>query len=253
MKKITTKFAFLFVLGRVNGDVMNPAHEPLNVMDNPTDYSTKTKRGIHLSKWLAFVILVIFSLALVTASLLVYNYAACPRTDTLENVTKYELCHCDQAKLLVLPLTTESSKSVIPLETTTLRTKEVKPLHLRLPTNVKPEKYYLKIVPYIFDGSFTYDGEVSIVINIVNETREICFHVVDLLLHEINVYGKDSGKDIKVLKRIEDPRRNFNTVVLKERLEAGKKYVMNISFSGILNDNLHGFYSSSYEENGIKK
>lgn len=239
----------LFVTGRVNGDLMNQAHEPLNVMDNPADYSTKTKRGIHLSKCLAFVILVIFTLALVSTSLLVYNYAACPRTDTLANVTKYELCHCDQAKLLVLPLTTESSKNVIPLESSSV--KDVKPLQLRLPTDVKPEKYYLKIVPYIFEGNFTFDGEVSVVLHIVNDTSEITFHGVELTLHQVKVYADDGG-EIEITKRIEDVPRHFHTVLLKEKVSAGKKYVMNISFTGILNDNLHGFYRSSYEEKGVK-
>lgn len=230
---------------------MTQAHEPLNIMDNPQDYSTRTKRGIHLSKCLASVILVVFVLSLVTVSLLVYNYAACPITDQLANVTKYELCHCDQAKLLVLPLTTESSKSVIPLETTTIPS-VVKPVELRLPTTVKPEKYYLSIMPYIFEGNFTFDGVVSIVINAVNNTGEVTFHGVELDLHEVKLY-KEGGNEINILKRIEDPPLNFHTIMLEERLEAGKQYVMNITYTGILNDNLHGFYRSSYEEKGIKK
>lgn len=232
--------------------MMTQAHEPLNIMENPQDYSTRTKRGIHLSKCLASVILVIFALSLVTASLLVYNYAACPITDQLANVTKYELCHCDQAKLLVLPLTTETSKSVIPLETTTLAS-VVKPVELRLPTTVKPEKYYLSIVPYIFEGNFTFDGIVSIVIVAINTTTEITFHGVELVLHEVRLYTKDEGKEITIMKRKEDPPLNFHTITLEKGLEAGKQYVLNITYTGLLNDNLHGFYRSSYEEKGVKR
>ncbi|CAB3239507.1 unnamed protein product [Arctia plantaginis] len=240
-------------IGRVNGDVMTQAHEPLNIMDNtPANYSTKTKRGIYLSKYLAIIILVIFALALVTASLLVYNYAACPRQDQLANVTKYELCHCDQTKLLVLPLTTDSSRSVIPIETTTVASVP-NVLDLRLPTNVKPEKYYLKITPYIYDGNFTFDGEVSIVIIAVNETKEITFHGVELTIHDIKIYGKEDEQLIEVVKRVEDAPRHFQVLSLGSALEVGKEYVLNISYTGILNDNLHGFYRSSYKDEGITK
>lgn len=232
---------------------MTQAHEPLNIMDNtPANYSTKTKRGIYLSKYLAIIVLVIFALALVTASLLVYNYAACPRQDQLANVTKYKLCDCDQTKLLVRPLTTEISRSVIPLETTTAAAVP-SVLDLRLPTNVKPEKYYLKITPYIYDSNFTFDGEVSIVIIAVNETKEITFHGVELVIHDVKVYGKEDGELIEVLDRIEDAPRHFQVLNLRSTLEVGKEYVLNISYTGILNDNLNGFYRSSYQDNGVMK
>lgn len=233
---------------------MTQAHEPLNIMDNSQDYSTRTKRGIFLSKCLASVILVVFVLSLVTVSLLVYNYAACPIQDQLANVTKYELCHCDhdQAKLLVLPLTTESSKHVLPLETTTVAS-EVKPLELRLPTTVKPKKYYLSIVPYIFEGNFTFDGEVSIELDVVNTTKEVTFNGVELDLQEVKLFAKDEGTEITILRRIEEPALNFYTLMLDTRLEAGKTYILNISYTGLLNDNLHGFYRSSYEENKVKR
>lgn len=239
--------------GRTNGDVMTQAHEPLNIMDgNTADYSTKTRRGIYLSKCMVFVILVIFTLALVTASLLVYNYAACPRTDQLANVTKYELYHCDQTKLLVLPITTEISNSVIPIETTTVPAENA-PINLRLPTYVKPVRYYLKITPYIYEGNFTFDGEVSIVLTALNETEQIVFHAVDLVLHDVKFYGNEDGKQVIVTRRTEDPETHFQIVYLAEMLEIGKQYVLNISYTGILNDNLHGFYRSSYEDKGEKR
>ncbi|KAJ0178640.1 hypothetical protein K1T71_005415 [Dendrolimus kikuchii] len=243
----------IYTSRRINGDMMTQAHEPLNIMDgNTTNYSTKTRRGIYLSKCMVFVILVIFTLALVTASLLVYNYAACPRTDQLANVTKYELYHCDQSKLLVLPITTEISNNVIPIETSTVPIDNA-PTNLRLPTYVKPTRYYLKITPYIYEGNFTFDGEVSIVLTVLNETEQITFHGVDLVLHDVKLYGNEDGKQVIVTRRIEDPQRHFQTLYLAEMLVVGKQYVLNISYTGILNDNLHGFYRSSYEDKGDKR
>lgn len=243
----------LFVTGRVNGDVMTQAHEPLNIMDGTqANYSTKTKRGIYLSKCLAFIILVIFALALVTASLLVYNYAACPKIDQLANVTKYELCHCDQSKLLVLPLTTESSRSVIPLESST-HSSMPNITNLWLPKHVKPERYFLNITPYIYEGNFTFDGEVTIHLAVVEETKELTFHGVELTIHEIKIHEKDDDHLIYIVRQLEDVPRNFHILTLGSSLEVGKQYILSIKYTGILNDNLHGFYRSSYEEKGVKK
>ncbi|KAH9643225.1 hypothetical protein HF086_012887 [Spodoptera exigua] len=232
---------------------MTQAHEPLNIMDGTqADYSTKTKRGIYLSKCLAFIILVIFALALVTASLLVYNYAACPKIDQLANVTKYELCHCDQSKLLVLPLTTESSRSVIPLESST-HSSVPNITNLWLPKQVKPEKYFLNITPYIYEGNFTFDGEVTIHLAVVEETKEITFHGVELTIHDIKIHEKDDDHLIYIVRQLEDVPRNFHILTLGSSLEVGKQYILSIKYTGILNDNLHGFYRSSYEEKGVKK
>ena len=232
---------------------MTQAHEPLNIMDGTqADYSTKTRRGVYLSKCLAIIILVIFALALVTASLLVYNYAACPKIDQLANVTKYELCHCDQSKLLVLPLTTESSRSVIPLETTT-RSSVPNITNLWLPSHVKPEKYFLNITPYIYEGNFTFDGEVTIFLAVLQETKDITFHGVELTIHEIKIHEKDDDHMIYIVRQLEDVPRNFHILTLGTTLLVGRQYILSIKYTGLLNDNLHGFYRSSYEEKGVKK
>lgn len=239
---------------------MTQAREPLSIMDgNPPscDFSTKTKRGVYLSKSLAFVILVIFILALVATSFIVYNFAACPRTDQLANVTKYELSHCDQSKLTVLPLPTENSKSVVPLELTPIPdvTDEEEPTiqDVRLPTNVKPEMYFLKLVPYIYEGNFTFDGEISIILIVRNDTQLLTFHAVDLTFHDLKVYQKDGGKMLRIVKRTEDVPRQFQILTLSETLKSGKRYVLNATYTGILNDNLHGFYRSSYDEKNVKR
>ncbi|RVE53196.1 hypothetical protein evm_002029 [Chilo suppressalis] len=240
---------------------MTQAREALGIMDgNPPncDFSTKTQRGVYLSKSLTFVILVIFALALVATSFIVYNFAACPRTDQLANVTKYELTHCDQNKLLVLPITTESSKSVIPLETTTLPTTteeaEVTVTDVRLPNNIKPDRYYLKLTPYIYEGNFTFDGVISVVVTVKNDTKEVTFHGVELTFDSIKLFEKaGDGREITVMTKTEDVPRQFHILKLNETLKAGKQYVLNITYTGILNDNLHGFYRSSYEDKNVTR
>ncbi|XP_045494517.1 aminopeptidase N [Colias croceus] len=220
-----------------------------------TEFATKPKRGVYLSKGLATVIFVIFSLALVATAFIVYNFAACPRTDQLANVTKYELSHCDQSKLLVIPLSTEPSVNI---ETTALIETTTQPekntvIDVRLPSNIKPDRYYLKLTPYIFEGNFTFDGEISVIITVRNETDTVTFHGVELTFISIELFKKEDGRPIKILQRREDVSKQFHILTTEETLKAGQQYVLNITYVGILNDNLHGFYRSSYEEKKDKR
>lgn len=193
-----------------------------------------------------------------------YNFAACPHTDQLANVTKYELHHCEhESKLLVLPISTEHNKDVLPIDHTTpypfkfedLEEEETTPTvsDVRLPTYIRPEKYFLKLTPYIFEGNFTFDGEISIVIAVKNATKKITFHGVELFFRSIKLFQKDDGRAIKVLKLTEDELRQFQVLTLAETLVAGQSYVMNITYKGFLNDNLHGFYRSSYQEKNVTR
>ncbi|XP_052753551.1 aminopeptidase N [Galleria mellonella] len=236
---------------------MTQAREPLNIMDgNPPscDFSTKTKRGVYLSKSLTFVILVIFALALVATSFLVYNFAACPQTDHLANVTKYELTHCDQSKLLVIPLSTDRSPESTTFNSFFNTTEDVPTItDVRLPTNIKPDRYYIKLTPYIYEGDFTFDGETSIVLTVKNDTQQVTFHGVELKFHNIELFEKSEGRALKITRRTEDVPRQFHILSLAETLKAGQQYVLNITYTGILNDNLHGFYRSSYEEKNVTK
>lgn len=242
---------------------MTQAREPLSIMDgNPPncDFSTKAKRGIFLSKSLALVVLTVFVLALIATSLTVYNFAACPHTDTLANVTKYELTHCDHDhdhdKLHVLPLSTEHSRSVLPMDTTTnlpFEDESTLVKDIRLPINIRPDRYYLKLTPYIYEGNFTFDGECSVIVNVTNDTNKVTFHGVELTFHKIKLFGLAGGKPITIIQRTEDLPRQFHILMLGETLKKGEQYILNFTYTGVLNDNLHGFYRSSYEEKGIKR
>lgn len=224
-----------------------------------TEYSSKSKRGVYLSKSLASVVFIIFTLALIATAFIVYNFAACPRADQLANVTKYELTHCDQSKLTVIPLSTELSKSITNFDTTTSvveMTTEVeisKVIDVRLPNHIKPDRYYLKLTPYILDSNFTFDGEISVVLTVKYDTNRVTFHGVELTFHTIDLFKTDDGKAVEIKRRTEDIERQFHILTTAETLKAGQQYVLNITYTGILNDNLHGFYRSSYEEKKDKR
>lgn len=47
--------------------------------------------------------------------------------------------------------------------------------------------------------------------------------------------------------------REIITINLKTPLTVGKTYKISMKFVSILNDELRGFYRSTYEENGVQK
>lgn len=55
---------------------------------------------------------------------------------------------------------------------------------VRLPRDVVPESYYLKIVPYLWAGNSTFDGQVQIVVNVTAPVDNITLHAVDLNVTE---------------------------------------------------------------------
>ena len=48
-------------------------------------------------------------------------------------------------------------------------------------------------------------------------------------------------------------QREIITIHLKKQLVVGRKYKISMKFISILNDELRGFYRSTYEENGVQK
>ena len=52
-------------------------------------------------------------------------------------------------------------------------------INYRLPDNVTPVHYSLKLIPYIEKGNFTFDGESSVVIRIRRATRDLSLHALE--------------------------------------------------------------------------
>lgn len=62
-----------------------------------------------------------------------------------------------------------------------------------------------------------------------------------------------SDSEIPIMKHMYDRDRQFYVAHLKMNLEKGKQYKIAMNFIGYLNDNLDGFYRSSYTDDQGKK
>ncbi|KAA0202058.1 hypothetical protein HAZT_HAZT000631 [Hyalella azteca] len=136
------------------------------------------------------------------------------------------------------------SKSDSATTTTAAPTTEPQPNPLpptRLPTSLVPEHYDITLQPYL-NGSFTFDGQVAIQIRVKEPTSEILTKV------------SSSSKTTDVtLNYSYNPEFQFLIVNTERQLLREEVYVFSVNFVGNLNDQLRGFYRSSYfDENGTE-
>ena len=118
-----------------------------------------------------------------------------------------------------------------------------------LSNEISPSKYHLLIQPDI--GKMSFQGTLSVEINIQNPTQEITLHSVDLSLILVEVY---ISKNKIVIPTIIMPNKEKETVTMKfeESLPKGNA-ILKISFSGNIGSNLRGLYLSKYKSSSQAK
>ncbi|XP_014203834.1 aminopeptidase N [Copidosoma floridanum] len=133
-------------------------------------------------------------------------------------------------------------------------------LDVRLPGSVLPDSYELWLTPFIWDGNFTFNGEVKIVINVTESTKKVTLHAVDMMIDEsftsvkpYPVVADGKRASIRVSRQYNDSARQFHVIQTEETLVAGKSYLVHLRYVGHLNDYLQGFYRSSYTVNNERR
>jgi puromycin-sensitive aminopeptidase len=114
----------------------------------------------------------------------------------------------------------------------------------RLPRTVVPSRYDLTLEPDLDAG--TFDGAVSVAIEVVEPVTEIVLNANDLRLGDATLTAAD-GRAIEVAKIRTDDDGERATVDLTETAEPGE-WTLTIWFRGELNPRLTGFYRSTYQD-----
>lgn len=120
-----------------------------------------------------------------------------------------------------------------------------------LPKNVKPLHYDLTLEPDL--EKFTYEGHVTIELDVVEDTRSISLNTVqvDILSTKVTSGSTTISSSPKISYN-EDTQTT--TVEFDQTIPAGTKATLYHKFKGTLNDNMAGFYRSSYRtESGEEK
>ncbi|CAH0778351.1 unnamed protein product [Bemisia tabaci] len=194
-----------------------------------------TRGGVHLSATLAFLLTTAFVAMLIVSSLLA-------------------------ARLLSrLPGPEPPGAGRDPDETALLRQLDAlaaphKPrLDVRLPASVRPSAYDIRLLPFIHRRDFTFHGDVVITLDVKLATRNFTLHAVNLSVERYRVtqlpppHAADQAEEeLDVESMSLDPERQFLVFRFAHLLLSGTRYRLFISYVGHINDELVGFYRSSY-------
>ncbi|MDH3190368.1 MAG: M1 family metallopeptidase, partial [Acidimicrobiia bacterium] len=111
----------------------------------------------------------------------------------------------------------------------------------RLPRAVIPSHYDLRIEPNF--ESFGFSGQVVIQAAAVERVAEIVLNAIEIDLNRVSVQGPDGSSQEAGLSY--DPGRERVTLVLGTPVDIGPLEIT-IDYTGTINDNLQGFYRSTY-------
>ena len=113
----------------------------------------------------------------------------------------------------------------------------------RLPTKVRPDRYQLRLTPDL--TAYTFAGEETVTITVLEPTQEICLNASELQIHSAGVVTQ---RDEKISGTVALDEVNQRAVITLPQQLAPGSYQLQLTFSGILNDKLHGFYRSTYKD-----
>ena len=118
------------------------------------------------------------------------------------------------------------------------------PIAFRLPTDVQPLKYILTLVPNL--DNFTFRGEETIEVQVVKPTSSITLNAAELEISNVQVVLRD-GSALPAKRISVDEDSETATFSFDRDIPSGTA-TLNIHFTGVLNDQLRGFYRSQYTD-----
>ncbi|XP_061663939.1 thyrotropin-releasing hormone-degrading ectoenzyme-like [Syngnathoides biaculeatus] len=122
----------------------------------------------------------------------------------------------------------------------------------RLPGSLRPRHYDLRVD--VGMDNFTFAGDVSIQVECVNATRFVVLHAHALQVSSVSVTADGPGGGaVRVQRRFLFPANQMLVAVLHRELKASRTYRVNVSFHAAIQDELLGFFRSSYTLDGERR
>ncbi|XP_072257473.1 thyrotropin-releasing hormone-degrading ectoenzyme-like, partial [Pyxicephalus adspersus] len=123
--------------------------------------------------------------------------------------------------------------------------------YLRLPTHLRPLHYNLMITAFM--DNFTFSGELNVEIECLNSSRYIVVHAHRLTVERVQVAEDRAAGDVKVSSFFAYQPNQVLVVVLNRSLEVHKSYNLKIIYTAIIENELLGFFRSSYVIHGERR
>ena len=115
------------------------------------------------------------------------------------------------------------------------------PTSHRLSATGCPERYELRLTPDL--AAFTFTGEEKIAITIRERLDEIVLNAIELAIHSATITSAEGERFTGTVSLDETHER----AILRFTTTLGPgAWTLHLTFSGTLNDKLHGFYRSRY-------
>ena len=112
----------------------------------------------------------------------------------------------------------------------------------RLPRSVVPARYDIELTPDLEKAVFS--GKETIAVNVVESTDEFVLNAHEIELQEVEL---SSNGDTLAAKVEVDAEMQRATLRFPRSIEPGEAE-LKISFTGVLNDQLVGFYKSTFTD-----
>lgn len=229
------------------------------IMEPAVSTIPNNSKKISLSRNLVLILVLIFVSCIVATGLLVYHFTSCSRETCNETETRKvgALSACKNYTRESEPTAAHTTEvedvTTVTVATTTEKKtpRKTEILDVRLPKSVVPLSYRLKLIPFIWEGNFTFHGEVTILVDVADSTSNVTLHAAMLEIEKssLNVYENSPNFSSVSVRGVDiDQVREFLIINLGEELSQGKQYYIDIKFKGVLNNYLQGFYRSSYTD-----
>src|ERR1700722_6860530 len=112
----------------------------------------------------------------------------------------------------------------------------------RLPKTVTPKRYEIRLTPDL--KAFTFQGDVNVAVVVNEATDDVVLNALELEIDKVT--AERGGKSLTAKAEME-PAKERAHLRFTEKLSPGE-WTLKIAFRGILNDKLHGFYRSQYQD-----
>jgi puromycin-sensitive aminopeptidase len=128
------------------------------------------------------------------------------------------------------------------MSTQSTAVKEPETLEYRLPRTVIPSRYEILLSPDL--EKFKFDGVVKIHVDVKEPVSEVLLNSLELNIHSAGASNGSQTLPAQHSLLVDSERLKLT---FKSPLAAGK-WILDIKFDGELNDKLHGFYRSTYND-----
>ncbi|NWT37513.1 TRHDE protein, partial [Chroicocephalus maculipennis] len=121
----------------------------------------------------------------------------------------------------------------------------------RLPRHLRPLHYNLMLSAFM--ENFTFSGEVNVELEVRNASRYIVLHAHRMHIEAVRVAEDKLAGGVRVARSFLYPQTQVFVVVLSRSLEVQRSYNLKIIYNALIENELLGFFRSSYVLHGERR